>query len=89
MAQCRVDRRITDAVVLGTDLVSDLEWRHSRIYTELCQPHTDVFHGVMVTAGMLLQGLWSRARAKTGTASQTDLIRAVLLSLAPTGSTSR
>jgi len=51
-----IGRRITDTAILGSDLVSDLEWRHSRIYAELSRPHTDVFHGVMVAAGMLPQG---------------------------------
>lgn len=51
-----IGRRIKDTVSLGTDLVSDLEWRHSRIYTELSRPHTDVFHGVMVAAGTVPQG---------------------------------
>ena len=41
--------------VLGTELVSDLEWRHSRIDSELCWPHSDVFHGVMVI-GTLPEG---------------------------------
>lgn len=45
-------RRLVNRFVLSADLVSDLEWQNSRIYTELCRPNTDVFHGVM-SIGML------------------------------------
>jgi DNA-binding CsgD family transcriptional regulator len=45
-----IGQRILDRVVLGTDLVSDLEYRNSRIYTDLVRPNTDIFHAVMVTA---------------------------------------
>ncbi|WP_147157025.1 helix-turn-helix transcriptional regulator [Reyranella soli] len=54
-----IGRQIVDRVVLNTDLVSDLDWRNSRIYTELCRPNTDIFHGVMVTGTLLEQGLFS------------------------------
>ena len=54
-----IGRQIVDRVVLNTDLVGDLEWRNSRIYSELCRPNTDVFHGVMVTGTLPEQGLFS------------------------------
>jgi DNA-binding CsgD family transcriptional regulator len=54
-----VGRRIVDRVVLNSDLVSDLDWRHSRIYSELCQPNTDIFHGVMVTGTLPDGGIYS------------------------------
>ncbi len=54
-----IGRQIVDRVVLNTDLVGDLEWRNSRIYSELCRPNTDIFHGVMVTGTLPEQGLFS------------------------------
>jgi len=40
---------IIDRAVLGTDLVSNLEWQNSRLYSELVRPYTDVFHGIMAS----------------------------------------
>jgi DNA-binding CsgD family transcriptional regulator/PAS domain-containing protein len=54
-----IGQRILDRVVLGTDLVSDLEYRNSRLYTDLVRPNTDVFHGVMVTATLPGGGAFS------------------------------
>src|SRR5262245_37720160 len=48
-------RRLVNRFVLSSDLVSDLEWQNSRIYTELCRPNTDIFQGVM-SIGMLPGG---------------------------------
>jgi DNA-binding CsgD family transcriptional regulator len=39
--------------------VSNLDWQNSRIYTDLCVPHTDIFHGVMVTGTLADGGLYS------------------------------
>jgi len=54
-----IGRQIVNRVVLGSELVGDLEWRHSRIYSELCRPNTDIFHGVMVTGMLPDSGLYS------------------------------
>lgn len=54
-----IERRILDRVVLGTDLVTENDYRHSRIYTDLCRPNTDIFHGVMVTGSMPDGGVFS------------------------------
>ena len=54
-----VERRIVDKVVLGTDLVSDRDYQNSLIYTDLCRPHTDIFHGVMTTATLPDGGVFS------------------------------
>jgi DNA-binding CsgD family transcriptional regulator len=54
-----IGRQIVDRVVLNSDLVDDLEWGNSRIYSELCRPNTDIFHGVMVTGTLPGQGLFS------------------------------
>lgn len=47
-----LERGVFDRAVLGTDLVSDLDWQQSRIYCELVKPNTDVFHGVMAVGSL-------------------------------------
>ena len=54
-----IERRIVDKVILGTDLVSDQDYRNSVIYSDLCRPHTDIFHGVMVTGTLPAGGVFS------------------------------
>jgi DNA-binding CsgD family transcriptional regulator len=54
-----LDRRIVNRVVLNSELVSNLDWQNSRIYTDLCVPNTDVFHGVMVTGTLPDGGIYS------------------------------
>lgn len=54
-----IERRILDRVILGTELVSDLEYQNSRIYTDFVRPNTDVFHGVMVTGTLPGNGVFS------------------------------
>ena len=54
-----IGRQVVDRVVLNSDLVSDLEWRGSRIYTDFIRPNTDVFHGVMVTGTLPEGGVYS------------------------------
>jgi DNA-binding CsgD family transcriptional regulator len=54
-----VGQRIVDRVVFGTDLVSEQDYLNSRIYTDLCRPNTDIFHGVMVTGTLPNAGIYS------------------------------
>lgn len=54
-----IERRVFDRAVLGTDLVSDLDWQNSRVYCELIRPHTDVFHGVMASGTLPGGGVYA------------------------------
>lgn len=54
-----IERRVFDRAVLGTDLVSDLDWQNSRVYSELIRPHTDVFHGVMASGTLPGGGVYA------------------------------
>ena len=52
-------RRTLDRAMLSTDLVGDHDYQNSRIYTDLCRPNTDIFHGVMVTGSLPDKGVFS------------------------------
>lgn len=54
-----IERRIVDRVILGTDLVSEGDYRDSVIYNDLCRPNTDIFHGVMATGTLPGSGVFS------------------------------
>ncbi|WP_020696676.1 helix-turn-helix transcriptional regulator [Reyranella massiliensis] len=54
-----IERRVFDRAVLGTDLVSNLDWQNSRVYSELILPHTDVFHGVMASGTLPGGGVYA------------------------------
>jgi hypothetical protein len=79
-----IERRIIDRVVLGTDLVSDADYHNSRIYTDLCRPNTDIFHGVMVTGalspagGVFSLGIHRPRVAKAFSSEDKDRLQALL-----------
>lgn len=54
-----IRRKLLNRGVLSSDLVDDLEWRHSRIYTELCVPTTDIFHGAIVVGTLPEDGVYA------------------------------
>jgi len=54
-----LERRVFDRAVLGTDLVSNLDWQNSRLYSELVRPYTDVFHGVMASGTLPGGGIYA------------------------------
>ena len=54
-----LSRRLLNRAIASGDLVSELEWQNSRIYTELCRPNTDIFHGIVVTGTLPENGLYA------------------------------
>ncbi|TAJ84733.1 hypothetical protein [Reyranella sp.] len=75
--------RVFDRAVLGTDLVSNLEWQNSRIYSELIRPHTDVFHGVMASCtlpggGVYAFGIHRPRRAAPFAREATEVLQRLL-----------
>lgn len=78
-----LERRVFDRAVLGTDLVSNLDWQNSRLYSELVRPHTDVFHGVMASGtlpggGVYAFGIHRPRRAAPFAREATEVLQRLL-----------
>jgi DNA-binding CsgD family transcriptional regulator/PAS domain-containing protein len=52
-------QKLLNRGVLNTDLVSELEWRHSRFYTDFCVPTTDIFHAAIVVGTLPENGAYA------------------------------
>lgn len=54
-----IRRKLLNQGVLSSHLVDDLEWRHSRFYTDFCAPNTDIFHAAIVVGTLPEDGVYA------------------------------